>query len=86
MAALEISGVPALGTCKVLLDGTDVADALRGLTLDMGAHDDLPTATLDVLVTELPGVDTEVRAVIAPEAHDLLVRLGWTPPTEGALQ
>lgn len=79
-ARLEISGTPAGGDCKVRLDGQEVQRALRGLSLDMRDHDELPTATLDVMVVEVPGVDTRVQAVVAPEAHELLVRLGWTPP------
>lgn len=81
-ARLQISGAPARGDCKVLLDGEDITGALTGLVLDMQAGE-LPTARLDVRVTELPGVDTQVRAHLAPEARELLVRLGWTPPTEG---
>ena len=58
----------------VELDGHDVSNALRGLTLEINAGD-MPTATLRV-------VAEEVRAYLPDATKELLVRLGWTPPTE----
>lgn len=66
---------------KVELDGADISAVVRGVTIDLRAGD-IPRATLDVLVTELNSSSGEVVVDLPAGSHELLVRLGWTPPPE----
>jgi hypothetical protein len=78
---LRISSSGGSGA-EVELDGQNIANVLTGLTLRMGVGE-MSTATLDLVVYDL-GAEAEVRFVVPDECRDLLVRLGWTPPTEEA--
>jgi hypothetical protein len=61
------------------LDGNDIADAVRGLRLDMhvGA---VTVAELDVVVVDQTEIASEVKARIPDGTRSLLIALGWTPP------
>jgi hypothetical protein len=77
--AITATGV---GTAEVLLNGQDIANALTGLTLDMGVGK-VPTATLDLLLIDTTKVqDAETRIFIPDATREALLALGWTPPTE----
>lgn len=79
---LEITSRGVVGPAStVQLDGVDISNALRGLRLNM-AVGDVASAELDVMVVETTAVDIEATAHIPPEARDLLIRLGWTPPED----
>lgn len=79
---LSISGGP--DAYQIRLDDIDIANGIRGMTLQMG-RDHLPIATLDLAVWSIE--DAELAAVprIPDATRELLVTLGWTPPAEPAL-
>lgn len=68
-------------TYRLTLDGTDISNQVAGLNLTI---DPSREQRLDLYLVHRPlnvtldGVDVLVDA----DTHDLLVRLGWTPPTE----
>ncbi|MCU1612610.1 MAG: hypothetical protein JWO98_150 [Frankiales bacterium] len=69
---------------EVSIDGTDIRNALTGLTLRMGVGD-IPRMTVDLLlldVTELQ--DAEAQVLIPDATVEALVALGWTPPVDPA--
>lgn len=67
-------------TCVV--DGVDLSKGLRGVQLTL-AGGELPTLTIDPLIFNLDGADLEsARVVVADNAAQALVALGWTPPEE----
>jgi hypothetical protein len=68
---------------RVLIDGTDIARSLTGLTLHIGTAGEIPKLTLDVQlidVTELGSVEAEV--LLGQGVAETLKKLGWTPPEE----
>lgn len=66
---------------KVELDGQDISNYLQGLTVRYDARN-VPTAVLDVVLFNHSDVDAEDVAVEIPDfTAELLVRLGWTPPS-----
>jgi hypothetical protein len=69
-----------LGHC-VELDGHDIANAILGLTVAFKGGE-MPTASLDLVLDEIPTETEDVRVHLPDETRDLLVRLGWTPPAE----
>jgi hypothetical protein len=81
--SLRIARPTGRGGWIVELDGHDIARALAGLTVRL-TGDPIATATLDVIAEELPEEIGEVKAYLPDATKDLLVRLGWTPPTEEA--
>lgn len=67
---------------SVLIDGTDIARSLTGLTLRMGVGA-VPQLVLDVQlidVTELGSVEADV--LLGEGVAETLKKLGWTPPEE----
>jgi len=80
---LRISTPTDRGGQAVELDGVDISRALIGLSLTVRAGD-MPSVVLDVIAEEVPTQLDEVRAYLPDATKDLLVRLGWTPPTEEA--
>lgn len=66
---------------EVRIDGHDIADGLTGLTLSMGVGR-IPTATLELLIPDVTELhDAETQLLIPDSTRDVLVALGWTPPT-----
>ena len=63
------------------LDGVDISNALSGFAVQQRAGH-LAKVTLEPLVVEYTGHHGEALVHIAPEARDLLISLGWTPPAE----
>ena len=68
---------------RVELDGIDIANSILGLTVTITAGE-MPAATLNLVLDEIPTDTDEVRVRLPQETRDLLVRLGWTPPAEEA--
>lgn len=82
MSRLEIvTKGPSGDGAVVRLDGTEIQNALRGLSLDMEVGE-ITTARLDVLVVDTTDFDGDVSAHIPEAARELLIKLGWTPPPE----
>lgn len=72
--------VGSAGKAAVELDGVDIADCITGVDLRFRV-DDIPCATLNLLLVDVTPVDSEdVEVLIDEKTRDLLVRLGWTPP------
>jgi hypothetical protein len=69
-----------LGSGTVEVDGTDLADALRGIKVS--AEPGSPAqVTLNLGVIELHSLDLEQAEIIVPgEVREALIVLGWTPP------
>lgn len=81
----ELIGGP--GTYRVLLDGEDIAPAVRAVTVEATGRDELPRVALDLAIVELGTVSLPEASVYIPDAtRDLLVKLGWTPPGGQARQ
>lgn len=78
---LRISGPGPAG--RVELSGQDISNALSGLSLRLEAGC-VPTATLDLVLWELPTELDTVQVKVPDATKELLVRLGWTPPAEEA--
>lgn len=78
---LSITSGSAGGT--VVMDGQDISTSLYGLSVHLDARTP-PAVTLDVLVHDLSTDMDNARIQIPAATHDLLVRLGWTPPKEAA--
>jgi hypothetical protein len=66
---------------RVELDGHDIANSVLGVTVAFKGGE-MPAATLDLVLDEIPTDTDEVRVHLPDETRDLLVRLGWTPPAE----
>ncbi len=65
------------------LDGVDISNSILGLTVTFKGGE-MPAATLDVVLDEIPTETDEVCVRLPQDTRDLLVRLGWTPPAEEA--
>lgn len=71
----------AIGKATVELDGEDIADCVLGMQLTFRGND-LPTARLDLALFDVTPVDSEqIEVLLDDRCRDLLVRLGWTPPS-----
>jgi hypothetical protein len=67
-------------TC--IVDGVDLSKGLHGVQLTLTSGE-FPTLTIDPLIFNLDGADLEsARVVVADNAAQALVALGWTPPEE----
>lgn len=65
---------------RVLIDGTDIAKGLTGLTLRLGA-DQVPRLELDLQLADMTGLGPiEAEVHLRKASHEALVALGWTPP------
>ncbi|MEV4096969.1 hypothetical protein [Streptosporangium saharense] len=85
MNRIEISGTGLQGGTTVRLNGQDIAQDLRGLSLALGT-DRFPKVELDLAVFEVVQLDLEdVQVHIPTSTHELLTRLGWTPPPDGPI-
>lgn len=68
-------------TYELLLDGTDISSRVLGLNL---AVDPIHGQRLELYLVHHP-LDVELPAsdvLVDADTHDVLVRLGWTPPAE----
>jgi hypothetical protein len=80
-ASFEVSGTPGTSSCKIKLNGEEIQNAVQGLqvTGTPGASFDVE---LDLAIFETFRFESEDAAVhVSDGARDLLIKLGWTPPT-----
>lgn len=81
---LEISGSGLPGGTEIRLDGQDIVNAVRGVSLTMGV-DQSPTLELDISHVEVTRLELEDVEVTLPTAtRELLIDMGWTPPQDPA--
>lgn len=66
----------------VMLDGEDISDGVRGLTLE-AAVGEVTRVTLDIPVVVTSEAADNVEVFMPDQTRDLLIKLGWTPPSEG---
>jgi len=64
---------------SILLDGVNVADAVRGVNVIMRAQD-LPQVELDLVVVDVSLNLDQPQIMIPASTRHLLIELGWTPP------
>lgn len=74
-----IPGASKLGKTLVEVDGQDITNGVRALTLHARAGD-LTELHLDMAVHETTTVTGEAQVFMGDSARDALMRLGWTPP------
>jgi hypothetical protein len=81
-ASLEVSGTPGTSSCKVLLNGEEVQNAIQGLWI-RGEPGQPFDVELNVAVFETFRFESDESDVhVDDKARDLLIKLGWTPPKE----
>lgn len=71
----------ATGGGKIEIDGHDVTNTVRGLTLTAGAGC-IPQLVLDLAI-HTGEIDGEADVHIPADTAATLVDLGWTPPDDG---
>jgi hypothetical protein len=83
MAAAHITITPGFGTgSRVEIDGHDITNAVRGLTIH-GEAGSLADITLDLLILDVTEMqDEHARIFIPEETRAALLALGWTPPPD----
>lgn len=80
-ASFEVSGTPGTSSCKVLLNGEEVQNSIRGLTIK-GEAGCIFGVELDLVLFEDLAFETQVANVFIPDhTRDLLLKLGWKPPS-----
>ncbi|KAB8186878.1 hypothetical protein FH608_046150 [Nonomuraea phyllanthi] len=84
---LTLSGGPFVYT--VTLDGHDLSQAIRRMTIDVDPRDSLPRVEAELAihaieVTELGVKDAHFEVVMPDETRAALIALGWTPPVSEA--
>ncbi|MFD9603308.1 hypothetical protein [Streptomyces sp. NPDC059970] len=68
---------------RVVIDGTDIAKGLAGLTVHVHAGE-VPRVELDVHLTDVSRLGSvEAEVALSAGSHEALVALGWTPPADG---
>jgi hypothetical protein len=67
-----------INRATVEIDGTDIAPAVRGLTVNLQL-DEAPRIELDLVVMPFE-YDGPADIYVAPASRDLLINAGWTPP------
>jgi hypothetical protein len=68
------------GSGNVLLNGTDVASAVSGLTLRAIAGE--PTELVLAVQVDEVEVDGDLHVQVPPAVRGLLIASGWTPPAD----
>lgn len=64
---------------SILMDGVNVADAVRGVDVIMEAGA-LPRVTLDLVMVDVSIAVDQPQIMIPASTRHLLIELGWTPP------
>jgi hypothetical protein len=78
---LTIHQQPGTLHYAVTLDGHDIADQISGLALAITPGRP-PAISLEMrIIRDELHVDTAAAIHLDEQTHDLLTRLGWTPPT-----
>jgi len=67
------------GQASILLDGTNVADAVRGVNVIMCPRD-FAQVELDLVVIDVSLTLDQPQVMIPASTRHLLIELGWTPP------
>lgn len=79
-ASVEVSGTPGTSSCKVKLNGEEIQNSVRGLTI-WGDPARPFEVELKVHVFETFRFESEeAKVFVSDDARDLLIKLGWTPP------
>lgn len=79
MSHIQIFTGPKDTDATVILDGQNISKGLRGYEISHMSPG-RPAVNLHPAVFERTTVDLEADVYISPEASDLLIRMGWTPP------
>lgn len=83
MHDVKITGLaPGYKDLSLTLDGHTISPrGVSGLTVEAGAGE-VPRLILDVHVLENTEIDGQMGVYIPEESRELLITLGWTPPTD----
>lgn len=83
MHDVKITGLgPGYKDLSLTIGGTEISPrGISGLTVEAGAGE-VPRLTLDVLALDITEVGGQMEVLIPEEARELLMTLGWTPPTD----
>lgn len=79
---ISISNTGPISTGPVILDGHNIADVVQRIRVDLDAG--RPShVELTLNLVEVQALDCEqAEILLAPEHHEVLTRLGWTPPAD----
>lgn len=64
---------------SIKIDGVNVADAVRGVAVNLGP-DQLPEVVLDLVVVDVSLDLDHTQLFIPASTRHLLIEMGWTPP------
>jgi hypothetical protein len=64
---------------SILLDGVNVADAVRGVKINLEAGC-IPQIELDLVVVDVSADLAHPQILVPASTRHLLIELGWTPP------
>lgn len=67
---------------KVILDGVNYVDSIKSVTLHASPNE--RRLVVEAMVWERVDVEGEMTVEVPQETHELLVKMGWTPPKERA--
>lgn len=70
-------------TATILIDGIPVQDVVRAYTVE-AAYGQPMTMTVSLIPNGMT-FESEAAVSVTPLTRDLLMRMGWTPPTPGLL-
>ena len=76
--AVDLNGCVVLDQ-RVELDGEDISDAVRALSVEMDATSPA-VVMIAPLVQDLSVELDEPQIYLSPAARHLLIKLGWVPP------
>jgi hypothetical protein len=81
-ASFEVSGTPGTPSCKLLLNGEEIQNAVQGLWIrgEPGQPFDVELSIPVFEFFRFESVEADVH--VEDSARDLLIKLGWTPPKE----
>lgn len=80
--SFEVSGTPGTSTCKVKLNGEEIQNSVQGIVIT-GEGPGMFDVEIRVAVFDDLHFDTQWANVHIPDStHELLLKLGWTPPKE----
>ena len=68
---------------RVHLDGHDISTSVSGVRIDARV-DRITTVQLELAAADATTIDGDARVILGPGVVELLLRYGWTPPSEQA--
>lgn len=77
--AMRSSGTGHSATVE--LDGVDVSAGVCAVDIHAEASAEVPRVVLHIAALA-SDIETEAKVRLAPGTDDLLIQLGWTPPSE----